>query len=263
MDLEGWHPDPVGTHEERFFKQGQPTPLVRDGGVGSYDEPPASVTTATPAPTRAAARATSTPPPPSDSGSSRGPGPSEGDRKKRNPPQQDPNDQPAPPTPPTTKVAASSAKSSRPSLVHRALPRNWWLLVTAVIVVIIIISVVAVSGKKAPNTGTGPATAFCIKAPHDTTCPDSLLRSQEALLHDFWEAYLTGSACYPQKCPANRAELLLAAASTAKKWLPEVEGGRATTSAARALHNEIAHVLATANAAHENNGAVTTTGPAS
>jgi len=136
------------------------------------------------------------------------------------------------------------------------------LLVTAVIVVIIVISVVVVSGKKAPNTGSAQATAFCIKAPHDTACPDSLLRSQEALLHDFWEAYLTGSACYPQKCPANKAELLLAAASTAKKWRPEVEGGRATTPAARALNNEIAHVLAAANTANESNGAQTTTTPA-
>jgi len=256
MDLEGWHPDPFGTHEERFFKQGQPTPLVRDSGVGSYDEPPASVTTATAVPTRAATQATSTPPAPPDNGSSRGPGRSEGDRKKRNPPQQYPNDQPAPPTPvPATKVPAGPAGRSRPSWALGALPRNWWVLVTAVIVVvIIIISVAVVSGKNGPNSGTTQTTAFCIKAPHDTACPDSLLRSQEALLHDFWEAYLTGSACYPQKCPANKAELLLAAASTAKKWRPEVEGGRATTPAARALNNEIAHVLAAANTADESNG---------
>gem|GEM_PF-6013646 len=40
--LEGWQPDPFGTHEERFFMQGEPSPLVRDGGVGSYDDPPRS-----------------------------------------------------------------------------------------------------------------------------------------------------------------------------------------------------------------------------
>jgi hypothetical protein len=45
MDLDGWHPDPFRVHEERLFKQGQPTPLVRDGGVGSYDQPPTSLTT--------------------------------------------------------------------------------------------------------------------------------------------------------------------------------------------------------------------------
>ena len=37
--LEGWQPDPFGTHEERFFMQGEPSPLVRDAGVGSYDDP--------------------------------------------------------------------------------------------------------------------------------------------------------------------------------------------------------------------------------
>ena len=40
MDLEGWYPDPFGIHEERLFKDGEPTPLVRDNGVGSYDQPP-------------------------------------------------------------------------------------------------------------------------------------------------------------------------------------------------------------------------------
>jgi len=38
MSLHGWQPDPFGTHEERLFRHGQPTPLVRDGGIGSYDE---------------------------------------------------------------------------------------------------------------------------------------------------------------------------------------------------------------------------------
>lgn len=37
--LEGWHPDPFGIHEERLFKDGAPTPLVKDKGVGSYHEP--------------------------------------------------------------------------------------------------------------------------------------------------------------------------------------------------------------------------------
>lgn len=38
--VDGWQPDPFGTHEERFFKHGEPTQLVRDGGVGSYDDAP-------------------------------------------------------------------------------------------------------------------------------------------------------------------------------------------------------------------------------
>ncbi len=41
MELAGWHADPFGTHEERFFKEGAPTPLVHDNGIGSYSEPPA------------------------------------------------------------------------------------------------------------------------------------------------------------------------------------------------------------------------------
>ena len=40
MEINGWQPDPFGAHEERLFKQGKPTPLVRDDGIGSYDEPP-------------------------------------------------------------------------------------------------------------------------------------------------------------------------------------------------------------------------------
>jgi hypothetical protein len=40
MDLDGWHPDPFGIHEERLFKGGEPTPLVRDDGIGSIDAVP-------------------------------------------------------------------------------------------------------------------------------------------------------------------------------------------------------------------------------
>jgi hypothetical protein len=37
----GWHPDPFGVHEARYFNaDGQPTKLVRDRGAESYDEPP-------------------------------------------------------------------------------------------------------------------------------------------------------------------------------------------------------------------------------
>jgi hypothetical protein len=38
----GWHPDPFGLHEDRYITRGEPTRLVRDGGVESYDEPPGS-----------------------------------------------------------------------------------------------------------------------------------------------------------------------------------------------------------------------------
>jgi hypothetical protein len=43
MELDGWHPDPFGVHQERFLKDGEPTPLVRDNGIGSYAEPPGAL----------------------------------------------------------------------------------------------------------------------------------------------------------------------------------------------------------------------------
>src|SRR5579859_3912643 len=39
--LQGWSGDPYGLHEARYFSGGRPTKLVRDGGVETYDEPPA------------------------------------------------------------------------------------------------------------------------------------------------------------------------------------------------------------------------------
>ena len=39
-ELQGWHPDPFGLHEVRYFSAGRPTKLVRDGRVDTYDEPP-------------------------------------------------------------------------------------------------------------------------------------------------------------------------------------------------------------------------------
>jgi hypothetical protein len=39
----GWHPDPFGVHEARYFSaDGQATKLVRDRGLESYDEPPSA-----------------------------------------------------------------------------------------------------------------------------------------------------------------------------------------------------------------------------
>jgi len=216
MDLDGWHPDPCGTHEERFFEHGEPTALVRDGGVGSYDDPPASIASAS------AAAPTHTPMPTATSENAPG-------------------------------VAGS--RRSGPTSGHLRVTRHWWFWVTAFALVSFIALAIAVfGGKQAANDGSNASTAFCVKAPHNAPCPDSYLRSQEALLHDFWEAYLTGSACYPQHCPGNKAELLVAAASTAKKWLPEVQGSRATTAAAEALSHEIGLVLAGANAKQQGGG---------
>jgi len=40
MDPQGWYPDPFGVHRFRFFRDGEPTGLVMDDGVETYDEPP-------------------------------------------------------------------------------------------------------------------------------------------------------------------------------------------------------------------------------
>jgi hypothetical protein len=39
---EGWYTDPFGRHEARWLSDGQPTKLVRDARIESYDEPPDS-----------------------------------------------------------------------------------------------------------------------------------------------------------------------------------------------------------------------------
>jgi hypothetical protein len=39
---QNWCIDPYGTHEARWFSQGNPTALVRDDGVESQDPPPES-----------------------------------------------------------------------------------------------------------------------------------------------------------------------------------------------------------------------------
>jgi len=41
-ELQGWCADPFQLHEQRYFSAGQPTKLVRDGRVESYDEPPST-----------------------------------------------------------------------------------------------------------------------------------------------------------------------------------------------------------------------------
>ena len=42
---QGWYGDPFRLHECRYFSAGQPTKLVRDGDVESYDEPPSESVT--------------------------------------------------------------------------------------------------------------------------------------------------------------------------------------------------------------------------
>ena len=40
MTAEGWYVDPYGVHDARWFSDGKPTLLVRDGTVESHDPPP-------------------------------------------------------------------------------------------------------------------------------------------------------------------------------------------------------------------------------
>ncbi|GAA1309707.1 hypothetical protein Psi02_27150 [Planotetraspora silvatica] len=40
MKPQGWYRDPYGIHEDRYFSDGRPTKLVRDGAAEVFDEPP-------------------------------------------------------------------------------------------------------------------------------------------------------------------------------------------------------------------------------
>jgi len=40
MKAQGWYRDPYLVHEDRYFSDGQPTKLVRDGDAEAYDPPP-------------------------------------------------------------------------------------------------------------------------------------------------------------------------------------------------------------------------------
>jgi hypothetical protein len=42
----GWRRDPFGLHEARYFSDGEPTQVVRDGSITSYDPPPTAVVAA-------------------------------------------------------------------------------------------------------------------------------------------------------------------------------------------------------------------------
>jgi hypothetical protein len=50
---QGWCTDPFGRHEARWFSGGDPTALVRDGGIESTDPPPAGRLPRTPKPVTA------------------------------------------------------------------------------------------------------------------------------------------------------------------------------------------------------------------
>lgn len=45
MNAEGWYQDPYGVHEARWFSDGTPTALVRDGRKEGRDTPPAEPAT--------------------------------------------------------------------------------------------------------------------------------------------------------------------------------------------------------------------------
>jgi hypothetical protein len=58
---EGWYLDPFGRHEQRWFSDGRPTALVRDGDAEAQDAPPAD---AWDGPLEAPPELPSPPPPP-------------------------------------------------------------------------------------------------------------------------------------------------------------------------------------------------------
>jgi hypothetical protein len=41
VQAQGWYRDPYLVHQDRYFSAGEPTKLVRDGGIENYDPPPA------------------------------------------------------------------------------------------------------------------------------------------------------------------------------------------------------------------------------
>jgi hypothetical protein len=45
MAAEGWYKDPFRLHEARWFSDGLPTPLVKDGSEESNDPPPETAIT--------------------------------------------------------------------------------------------------------------------------------------------------------------------------------------------------------------------------
>jgi hypothetical protein len=47
-DEEGWFTDPYGRHEARWLSLGEPTKLVRDDGIETYDGPPTDPPTEVP-----------------------------------------------------------------------------------------------------------------------------------------------------------------------------------------------------------------------
>jgi hypothetical protein len=40
VKAQGWYRDPYCIHEDRYFSDGEPTRLVRDGSMECYDPPP-------------------------------------------------------------------------------------------------------------------------------------------------------------------------------------------------------------------------------
>ena len=42
IGAEGWYVDPFGRHAQRWFSDGHPTGLVRDGGSEGQDDPPSA-----------------------------------------------------------------------------------------------------------------------------------------------------------------------------------------------------------------------------
>jgi len=84
--LQGWHSDPFELHGERYFSAGQPTKLVRDGYLESYDEPPSDQDEVAAAMTRFTAKPEAPPPGATPAGASPPRGAHQGDPPYRTDP---------------------------------------------------------------------------------------------------------------------------------------------------------------------------------
>jgi hypothetical protein len=131
----GWHSDPFGVHEARYFSaDGLPTKLVRDRGVESYDEPPSEPDEVA----AAMARMSAMPEPPSASA------------------YRDPYPHPHP------HERAPERDSWRPSLGRFAV--TWMIAVAAAVAIVLVAQVVLRAPKPASPQGGTTDIAFVTQA---------------------------------------------------------------------------------------------------
>jgi hypothetical protein len=158
--MRGWHVDPFGIHEFRFFSDdGKPTLLVRDGETKSYDKPPSS------SESFMAAKATAEP------------------QLQRIVTVRAVGTPPGPPSPPPEYVALNGhappqqpASFSHPHgfpVLSRAAKVAYGVVLTAMVVSAVALAVIHLNGKKAPphpkTVAQAPITSATTSTPVSTT----------------------------------------------------------------------------------------------